>query len=1248
MITNCLTTKADAYIFAKFNCFPDVRTKSPTKNNYMKFVCRESGVVEAPKIMLLRKIVSIRIVLIFSSILLTHLFVGIASVSFAQSTAAPVQAVDVVPSVGPADGDDPSFRNLAKFSADGVFIATISATNVKIWHRPTGRLLRILQSEYFIRNLLIRGDGKIVATVHNNGEFRLWNTLTGKTEYTRNADNLGLLALAFSENEQFIAFGGRSGVVEVFDTIKRQIIFSKIVTKDPEHNILQVKFLGNSTIDFITSGKRFRVDLNKNIISILGKLPQGYEYRADALIDERYSIIESRQDDCDEPSIYVRYEGKNNFTAKIKKPIACKVDFNKTSGSNYMVYEKYDNKLCVIADAGEKSLCWVLDISGPTRTADEVRFPGYLIGVSPDHKSGMFRVGTALRLYRMATGGYEGELKNFGSAVASVVSSADSSIFAGMLDADDRDIIALWRNERPDPELIKLPSGKDKNLTVAGVSSNGSNLLLNLNDEKMAFFDVGANKITEIYGSNSNSNSQILTAALAANGESAAIAVKDDSKGLQLKLVATINGQIKTNLDKLIFNKEENSTESVKFSADGSLVAMGLWTGGAIIWNTSSGKIIFNIKEKLPKEEDIIVSTVSFSADNSLVALGHRSGYITVWDLYKKTQIASFGNPTVSSYPLVRTIDISSDKKMLAIGISRRSSSSGDYGSDDAVFLWDLSKRELIKRFDGHESGVEAVNFLNHDALIRSISLDGTVRYWRISDGRQISISVVAHLGEWMTVTFAGFFTGSAHAGELIEVVRGYEPYSVTQFKDHLYRPDLVSDLLAGDENGKYVDAASKLNLETVLSSGPAPQIEVLDQARNLDQNTVSIRIKLTDMGGGIGAKLVWRVNGVTQGSNNVENQFGGHSDKGFIIQERTLSIGQNSRVTIEVAAYNQSGLLASDRKTIEIEAGKILSARRPDMYIVAVGIDRYKMDTLQLKNSANDARSVGETLQAGGSGIYGNVFVEYVLDKDATTSGIETAIDKVAFRSRFDDVFVLYVAGHGRTIDGNYYFIPQDMDFSAGQTVLGFGMGYETWQKLLARVTAQKSVLIFDTCESSSAAGLTRGTQERESALDRLRYATGRSIITAARQAAFEGYRGHGVLTYSILERFDSTSGKPSEGEIDILNLAMYVNERVPELSRRVYGISQRPLTKIEGNFPLATAKLNLQLDGISIVVNSHVIIKSVLLRERPAVDANGIRELAPGTQVSVGKSAGGWDALYRDGQLIGYVESLAVVKLQ
>jgi len=175
----------------------------------------------------------------------------------------------------------------------------------------------------------------------------------------------------------------------------------------------------------------------------------------------------------------------------------------------------------------------------------------------------------------------------------------------------------------------------------------------------------------------------------------------------------------------------------------------------------------------------------------------------------------------------------------------------------------------------------------------------------------------------------------------------------------------------------------------------------------------------------------------------------------------------------------------------------------------------------------------------------------------------------------------VLFVAGHGRNPNETYYFIPQDLaGFTHGRTLKSHAIGQEQWQKWLTIIPAQKSVLIFDTCESSAAAGLARGGERaRETAMDRLRFATGRSVIAAARQAAYEGYKQHGVLTYVILEALTKHEG--ATDEVDLMQVAAHIDLKVPELSRELTGEAQRPHFKIEGNFPIGVRRLGLLGSG-------------------------------------------------------------------
>ena len=51
---------------------------------------------------------------------------------------------------------------------------------------------------------------------------------------------------------------------------------------------------------------------------------------------------------------------------------------------------------------------------------------------------------------------------------------------------------------------------------------------------------------------------------------------------------------------------------------------------------------------------------------------------------------------------------------------------------------------------------------------------------------------------------------------------------------------------------------------------------------------------------------------------------------------------------------------------------------------------------------------------------------VTQLSDADVVGTKLDAAFQDIAKKSQPNDVFVLYLAGHGKTIDGRYYYVPQ------------------------------------------------------------------------------------------------------------------------------------------------------------------------------------------------------------------------------
>jgi hypothetical protein len=321
-------------------------------------------------------------------------------------------------------------------------------------------------------------------------------------------------------------------------------------------------------------------------------------------------------------------------------------------------------------------------------------------------------------------------------------------------------------------------------------------------------------------------------------------------------------------------------------------------------------------------------------------------------------------------------------------------------------------------------------------------------------------------------------------------------------------------------------------------------------------------------------------------------------------------------------------------------------------MFVLAIGVDKYRMKEYRLSYAAHDARSFASALRVTGSGLFSDVRAKTLTDEEVSEAGVSAAIGGIAGVAQPDDVFVLFLGGHGRSIEGRYYYYPQTLDFASGHTVEGHGIGQDKWETLLAKIAVQKSLLIIDTCEGDAFRGA-RGTDTaRQTAMAQLQRSTGRNVIAASRDAAYEGYHGHGVLTYALLEALDKGTTTSGDDRVRVTTLAAYVGVRVPEISQKAFGIYQNPTRKLAGNdFPIGIRQPGLAGSGDAPEISrepTHVLIREEVLRERPAVDAPGSRALAQGLQVRAVEFAGAWVIVARDGQRLGYVQASALARLQ
>ena len=528
---------------------------------------------------------------------------------------------------------------------------------------------------------------------------------------------------------------------------------------------------------------------------------------------------------------------------------------------------------------------------------------------------------------------------------------------------------------------------------------------------------------------------------------------------------------------------------------------------------------------------------------------------------------------------------------------------------------------------------------------------DGTARLWDAASGRDVALFAAFTDHSQIALTPEGFFNASDSGAEHINLVRGLNAMSVDQVYDSLYRPDLVREALTGDPDGKVAAAAAELDLDKVVATGLPPRVLELRSldGDTIDADTATVAVDLEPRDGGVG-RIEWRVNGTVQGaeSRGLGAAVSAELDTTRVEKRVLLAPGEN---VVSVVVYNEANLIASEPTEIAITSTQAAPSQ-PALHVLAAGVNDYFDSRLALSYAVPDARALGAALKKAGRGLYESVNVTYLLDEAVSTEGMSTAFAELGAAVRPHDVFVFFLAGHGKTHDGRYYFLPRDFRYRGEDALKETAISQEQLQGWMAQVPAQKSVLLFDTCESGSLTeeAVTRGL-EAQAAIDRLARAVGRTTVTASTDTApaLEGYRQHGLFTYTVLEAF-AMADHDGDEQVEVNELIGHVDERLPALSEAVFGFRQVPQYSSRGSVFALGRPVAVLSEGEDVIPRTptHVVIAEADVLESSA-DADSVLEtLGAGMLVRVVQSTGDWSLVASDGVKLGWLPTSTLLAIQ
>ena len=177
-----------------------------------------------------------------------------------------------------------------------------------------------------------------------------------------------------------------------------------------------------------------------------------------------------------------------------------------------------------------------------------------------------------------------------------------------------------------------------------------------------------------------------------------------------------------------------------------------------------------------------------------------------------QTRFGLFNAPTDwnqdSRPPVIggRPMALAADERGRALAVLRGAQPAAVVGTNRALYR--VSDQGAVAWRVALDTEIRAVNTSADGRLLVGAMADGTVRWWRASDGRQLLTLLAQADGRWVVWTPSGYYDASAGADQVVgwALPRGQQQamsyFSLNRFRDRFNRPDLVDAILVHLDEG--------------------------------------------------------------------------------------------------------------------------------------------------------------------------------------------------------------------------------------------------------------------------------------------------------------------------------------------------------------------------------------------------------------------------------------------------------------
>lgn len=471
-------------------------------------------------------------------------------------------------------------------------------------------------------------------------------------------------------------------------------------------------------------------------------------------------------------------------------------------------------------------------------------------------------------------------------------------------------------------------------------------------------------------------------------------------------------------------------------------------------------------------------------------------------------------------------------------------------GTEWAVRLLDREAREIwsVKL----PAVAWAVNISGNGAVAVAALSDGTIRWYRMRDGKELFAYFPHRNGEdWISWLPSGQYISSVHGDNFVgwHLNRGKDQtpdfYRAIQFDRVLYRPDifLAAAQAALLPQTRRLDtrrqAAADFDINRIEEIAP-PRLRLRTAGVSRVEGELQLQLEITGSGGARPAQdLVVFVNGIPMtpaGEREIPREAAGSFTRRFTVP---LLAREN-----EIRAESFNGISMGMVETFIALPDFVKTAQRPgDLYLLAIGVNEFPQlsPDAALAFASRDAERIASILPEEGGRQFQRVYVRLLNDNAAGKPERESIIAGLNFlrQAQARDTVVIFLASHGISDEaGNYYFVPRDavaddLDrLATGEPIVSLLPWMVFFDAL--RAVPGRRLLIVDTCQARKI----EGNFEAHSLMKRSAASQFALMLASRGEEESQEYppARHGLFTYALLQSMRTAfAGKPEPGTLTL-----------------------------------------------------------------------------------------------------------------